>query len=78
MDLLYHKIESNVGRWQYTWTLNGSPLKTVKSNQQNLMDHNRQTNKMNAELFIIKSTLQTKIFNKKIKACRLHLENGNI
>ena len=35
-----------------------------------MRDHNRQTNKMNAELFIIKSTLQRKNIWQKNKACR--------
>ena len=44
-----------------------------------MRDHNRQTNKMNAELFIIKSTLQSKNIWQKIKlVVGLLLENGKI
>ena len=44
-----------------------------------MRDHNRQTNKMNAELFIIKSTLQRKNIWQKIKlVVGLLLQNGKI
>ena len=44
-----------------------------------MRDHNRQTNKMNAELFIIKSTLQRKNIWQKLKlVVGLLLQNGKI